>query len=114
LAIKRERQFLEGTDRYQFDFGPCAPAQGFAQVDTSQDAWYYGNWANPFTFTFVSYAEGDLDTTVADTPEEFRTVIREFVEWNNAERDRFKGIDSMLDERIEQAFRDLGLGEYLY
>ena len=33
------------SDRYEFDCGPCSYANGFAQVDTRQDAPYYGSGA---------------------------------------------------------------------
>jgi hypothetical protein len=38
---------FEMTNRYTFDFGTCSPQNGFAQVDTGQDAYYFGTWANP-------------------------------------------------------------------
>ena len=42
----RETSF-EPSDRYQFDSGECSAANGYAQIDTGQDAWYFGQWANP-------------------------------------------------------------------
>ena len=59
--MKRETDFIMNGDRYQFDWGECSTANGYAQVDTKQDAWYYGTWANPETFTIVSYAEGSSE-----------------------------------------------------
>ena len=32
------RDFKPMSDRYGFDFGPCSTANGFAQIDTRQDA----------------------------------------------------------------------------
>ena len=115
MTIKMTHEFFNDINRYHWDFDICTPARGFAQVDTTQDAWYYGTWANPFSFTLVTYAEGDLNTSVADTADEFCEMIRDFVGWNNAEGlARFKGIDPMLSPHIEQAFQALGLGEFLH
>ena len=47
------------TDRYIFDFKLCTTGKGWAQVDTEQDASYFGTWANPFELKVVSYTEGD-------------------------------------------------------
>ncbi len=113
MATKTHK-FYNSAERYDWDFGDCSPSNGFAQMDTGQDAWYYGNWSNPTTFTLVSYAEGDLDTTVCNSAEEFCAEIRKFVAWNNAEQLRFKGIDAMLSPVLEKAFVDLGLGDLLH
>lgn len=36
------------SDRYKYDFRLCTSANGWAQLDTKQDASYFGNWINPF------------------------------------------------------------------
>ena len=58
--MKREEDFMENIERYHFDFGECSHHLGYAQVDTSQDAPYFGIWTNPTTLTTVSYIEGDV------------------------------------------------------
>ena len=45
--MKRETDFMENIERYHFDFGECSACNGYAQVDTSQDAPYFGIWTNP-------------------------------------------------------------------
>ena len=60
------RDFKPMSDRYGFDFGPCSNANGFAQIDTRQDASYYGTWCSPAARTIVNYCEGDVTTTVCD------------------------------------------------
>ena len=57
--MKEQTAFDPMTDRYSFDFKLCTPKNGWAQVDTSQDASYFGTWANPFERKTVSYCEGD-------------------------------------------------------
>ena len=44
--MKITREFGPG-DRYVYDFGLCSYENGWAQVDTAQDASYFGTWANP-------------------------------------------------------------------
>ena len=39
--MKTTTDFRPLSDRYEFDCGPCSYANGFAQVDTQQDAPYY-------------------------------------------------------------------------
>jgi hypothetical protein len=96
-------------DRYYFDFVACTTAKGFAQVDTGQDASYFGTWANPFTLKTVCYAEGDLTLVKLDTPEEFVAELRECKRWNDEHGHRFLGIDPGFDEELRQRFNDLGM-----
>ena len=42
--MKITREFCPG-DRYVYDFGLCNHEKGWAQVDTAQDASYFGKWA---------------------------------------------------------------------
>ena len=65
------RDFKPMSDRYGFDFGPCSNANGFAQIDTRQDASYYGTWCSPAARTIVNFCEGDVTTTVCETDAEF-------------------------------------------
>ena len=107
--MKRKDSFVMYGDRYAFDMGACSTAKGFAQVDTTQDAPYFGTWANPSSHRIVQYCEGDLSVYDCETPEEF-------VEWleEMAAADYFKGIDGMCNEGIIDGFRALGLGGLLH
>ena len=40
--MKITRDFRPLSDRYSFDCGPCSYANGFAQIDTKQDAPCFG------------------------------------------------------------------------
>ena len=63
------RSFDPGADRYKYD-GMFTYAEGYAQVDTHQDAWYFGIWTNPKLKIIATYAEGDVTVEVATTDAE--------------------------------------------
>lgn len=113
-----ERGFLMCADRYQFDSGMCTIEKGYAQVDTSQDAWYYGTWANPFERKVVTYAEGDVIIVTLDTDKEFVQEIKDIAEWHK--KDGYKicidcGFGTSDDsKRLFERFKTLGLGKYLH
>ena len=53
--------------RYSFDRGPCSYSNGFARIDTKQDAAYFGHWCSPGARAIVGFSEGDVTTTVCET-----------------------------------------------
>ena len=111
--MRVERTFEPG-DRYEYDFGMCSAAYGFAQVDTSQDASYFGTWANPFSLTIINYCEGDVTKTVCDTPEEFVAELEQMKQWNEENEHRFHGIDPMMVAKLKQKFIEVGAGALLH
>ena len=111
--MKTVRDFWP-TDRYIYDFKLCSTKDGWAQIDTSQDAHYYGTWANPEKLVVISYCEGDVTTNTADTPEEFVAEIRQIKEWNDENGHRFIGIDPGFNEELKRRFVDLGLADLLH
>jgi hypothetical protein len=113
MSKQIERSWMD-ADRYLFDCGECAPGKGFAQVDTGQDAWYFGTWANPFTFTIVCYCEGDITRTVCSDAESFNAEMLEIQRWNEEHGHGFKGVDAMLKDDIADAFCGLGLSALLH
>ena len=76
------RDFKPMSDRYSFDVGLFSNANGFAQIDTKQDASYYGTWCSPAARTIVNYCQGDLTTTVCETDAELAEQLRELARWN--------------------------------
>ena len=74
--MKITREFCPG-DRYIYDFGLCTYEKGWAQVDTAQDASYFGTWANPTRLMIFSYCKGDTTLKEAASPEEFVAELRE-------------------------------------
>ena len=113
--MKTQDLFYPEAERYDLDFGPCSMKKNFAQVDTGQDASYYGIWANPFKRQIVSFCEGDLHIQNAETDDEFTETIRSIEKFHN-KYDEFSGIDTGIDpeETVKTAFQKLGLGDLLY
>lgn len=112
--MKTKRFFNGMTDRYSFDGGLCSARNGFAQVDTKQDASYYGNWANPFTRTTVSYAEGDITIIECDDDAEFVQKVRNDAAWHDQAGYGPMRIDPMGNESIREHFVSLGLEDLLH
>jgi hypothetical protein len=102
------------ASRYVYDFGLCSTKNGFAQIDTSQDASYFGMWANPDRLMIVNYCEGDVTVQTADTPQEFIEEIRKIEAWHNKVGQRFIGIDPGFNEALAAKFCDLGLSDLLH
>ena len=57
--MKTQKTFCN-SDRYTFDYGICNYKKGFAQIDTTEDASYFGNWINFKNLELITYCEGDL------------------------------------------------------
>lgn len=106
--------FLQDGDRYIFDLKVCTTDKGWAQLDTRQDAWYFGNWINPTTRELITYAEGDVTRVTCETDEEFVTKVREVCEWYERNDGRRPGIDPGFNPDLKAAFERLGLGGWLH
>lgn len=114
--MKKTHEFCP-ADRYVYDFGLCASTNGFAQIDTSQDASYFGTWADPERLIIFNYCEGDCYMTECDTPEEFAAEVEGIKRWNEENGHRFIGIDPGLGEhgkKNTEAWRKVGLGHLLH
>ena len=110
--MKKLHEFLP-ADRYLYDFGLCSVKNGFAQVDTSQDASYFGTWANPFKFVIFNYCEGDCYTTKCDNEKEFVAEMKSIQIWNNEMGYSF-GIDPGFNISLKKAFEEIGLSDMLH
>jgi hypothetical protein len=98
-------KWYEPCDRYNFDFDVCSHTNGWYQIDTSQDASYYGNWCNPTELKFMSYVEGDCTLKQCESKEEFVAEVKSIFSWN--QEMGFKcAIDNYKDREI---FNELGL-----
>ena len=108
------RDFVEGGSRYEFDFSTCSTENGWAQLDTSQDAPYFGTWANPERLLICTYAEGVLTLQTASGADEFAAEIRRIADWNKENGHRFIGIDPGFNDNLRSRFVALGLAEFLH
>jgi hypothetical protein len=104
---------FQPANRYLFDFNICKSSEGWAQIDTSQDASYFGTWANPFKLEIISYVEGDVYRKIAENIEEFTSEIRSIEEWNKESGYKF-AIDGLCNDDIIQAFTNMGLKSLLH
>ena len=112
--MKRIEEFLMDGDRYHFDFGECSHHLGYAQVDTSQDAPYFGIWTNPTTLTTVSYIEGDVYREITESVEEYVEFIRKLKSDYEAMGTKIRGIDPMLNSEISNRLIEIGLGDLIH
>jgi len=111
--MKITREFAP-ADRYLYDFGLCSYEKGWAQVDTAQDASYFGTWANPTRLMIFSYCEGDTTLKEAASPEEFAAELWEIDAWNRAHGYGPVRIDPGFDPVMRAAFEGLGLADILH
>lgn len=111
--MEKHHEF-QPADRYLYDFGLCSIKNGFAQIDTGQDASYFGTWANPEKLIIFNYCEGDCYTTVCKTASEFVSEIQGIKTWNDENGHSFKGIDPGLNPKNIEKWESIGLGELLH
>lgn len=112
MTVTTAHEFASAS-RYTYDTG--LPAD-FAQLDTSEDASYYGNWASAKRLTLFSYCEGDCTTTICETVEEFRQQINDFQAFCARIGYEFKGIDPgwIHSDELLQPWRDCGLAHLIH
>ena len=112
--MRHEEDFMENIERYYFDFGECSHHLGYAQVDTSQDAPYFGIWTNPTNLTTVKYMEGDVYRDTAESAAEYVDYIRKMKSDYEAMGRPIIGIDPMLDSEISDRLKEIGLGDLIH
>ena len=98
-------QMFYDRDRYFYDWGPC---RGWPQLDTNQDASYYGTWCHPKMLVFVSFIEGE--ETVIELGSE-REFIKEINDWYKSMKDGGHNprIDPGLKDEISSELERMGL-----
>ena len=110
--IETTRTFAS-TDRYIYDFEILTYGKGWAQVDTKQDASYFGTWTNPTTLEIFTYCEGDITRTKCETAEEYKAELSRVVDWNK-EAGYWLGIDPGFSPEMRERFVGLGLESLLH
>ena len=111
--MKQTHEFFP-SDRYKYDLGLCSIRNGFAQIDTEQDASYYGNWANPEKLIIFTYCEGDCYTVECDNLEEFVAELEKMKKWNEENGWKFYGIDPGLNKGQIKKWENIGLKHLLH
>lgn len=111
--MRKRTNFNPMGDRYLYDLQLCTPKNGWAQLDTNQDASYYGNWVNPILLQLVSYCEGDICHIECDSETEFVNELTRTIQWH-AERAFEPKIDGMMNPAIIEALKRLGFAEWLH
>lgn len=111
--MKRTKEFDALGNRYVYDWRLCQGASGWAQVDTTLDASFYGVWTNPSTLQILTFCEGDTTLENAESETEYVEAMRQLHTWN-IERGQWKGIDTLCDDTLTARIRELGLGALLH
>ena len=111
--MERTTAFHPMTDRYHFDLNTCRADSGWAQVDTRQDASFYGTWTNPTTLETLSYCEGDITRERCGNDEEYVAHLRALAAWHT-EREYWLGIDPAGVKNARERFEALGVSDLLH
>lgn len=112
MTIKTITNFCS-TDRYVYDFSLCTYEKGWAQIDTRQNASYYGTWTNPERRLIFTYCEGDTTLVKGDTDDEYIQALLEVADWNR-KAGYWLGIDPGLNPDMKRRFEALGLADLLH
>jgi hypothetical protein len=111
MAMRNVIRTFGPTERYEFDYGPCTAAKGWAQVDTACDASYHGIWANPFRLWTFTYIEGDRILVKCDTEDDFIEEIKAIQQFHGED---FIGIDPGFNEKLKEQFIKFGFREIIH
>jgi hypothetical protein len=117
--MKITREFAP-ADRYLYDFKVCTTDKGWAQLDTRQDASYFGTWINPTARKIFCYCEGDTTLTECETDAELQAELATMAAWNaeNGYRAFSTGkaiaIDPGFNDDLKAACVAAGIGGYLH
>jgi hypothetical protein len=114
--IKLERGFEFFADRSKFD-KKLNDETGWAQIDTDQDASYYGVWTSPGERAIFSYTEGDTNLETAETDAEYREALVRCLAWHRARNPRYGLIDVKIlpvSHPIRDKLVELGLAASLH
>jgi hypothetical protein len=110
---KLERGFSVFAERYDFDVKFTAD-NGWAQIDTWQDASYFGVWVNPFDRKIFTFCEGDKSLESCDTDEDFKAALRACLEFYDRGEGRRTMIDALFSDRLTARLTELGFVDRLH
>jgi len=109
MTYTETKTFQDNLDRYYFD----STLKGFCQLDTKQDASWFGNWLDPIKQKIATYAEGDICFATETDPAAYAKRVRTICDWYK-KNGEFIGIDPMGNEPAKEAFKSLGLADLLH
>lgn len=110
-TVRSHGHLVDG--RYTLDFGMCSAQNGYCQIDTAQDASYFGQWTNPEKMDIVKYMEGDLEVHTAENEKEYVEAIRRLAKWNEEYQEGLK-IDCYTQPRQKALLEEMGLSDLLH
>lgn len=113
MTITKKRLHVEDCDRYAFDFQHCQGSRGWAQLDTHEDASWFGNWAHPDHLQIVSFAEGDICVATCEDSDEFRAEIERMASFFIDTQGGTFRIDAGLKPNAEASWVSHGLKHFL-
>ena len=98
-------------DRYAFDFA-LMPTRQWAQVDTTEDAHYYGIWTCPGQRRILSYVEGDITDIRCANDTEYLAELEKQHDFH-LRQGSWKGIDAPY-AAVEEELKRIGAGHLLH
>lgn len=119
MSVTITREFAPG-DRYLYDFKVLTTDKGWAQLDSRQDASYYGHWINPTRREIFGYCEGDTTLTRCETDAELCNELARMAEWNaesgyhEYRNGKTIAIDSGFNDDLKAACVAAGISDYLH
>lgn len=119
MATTIQRDFAP-ADRYLYDFKVLTVSKGWAQLDTRQDASYFGQWINPVERKIFCYCEGDCILTRCETDADLVSEVAQCDEWNREQgyrkfsNDKHVAINPGFSEGLKQACVAAGIGGWLH
>jgi hypothetical protein len=103
------------SDRYTYDNNKCSYANGWAQIDTPEDAHYFGIWINPIELKIFSYIEGDISEFIADNQYELMEEFERIVNFYQENGENNVHIDPGLSNtKLKEKLYELGFEKYLH
>jgi hypothetical protein len=118
MPVSTTRTFAEDGTRYEIDNGVCNTDNGFCQVDTDQDASYFGIWTSPERRVVCSFMEGDITVNKATTDAEYREVLvnclTAYKHRNEARPHAMIDLGISRRDEFRDAFVTLGMASYIY
>ena len=113
--MKITRKFVPDANRYIFDFmkveSPTNQKMPLAQIDTYQDAEYFGVWTNPFKRQIITYAEGDITIQKGESEKEYKRALIDAILFYRDGGKCF--IDPMCNDELKAELERLGMEEFL-